>query len=336
MYEAFYGLRERPFNLVPDPRFLFLSKQHQEALAHLQYGLTGRPGVTVLVGEAGTGKTTLVRKALEPTEDPKRESRVVQLSNPTLTRAEFYEYLAAGYRFPPEASVSKPRFLFELEATLMAQKPGDVVALVVDEAQSLPHELLEEIRLLTNMQTVAGHALTVVLVGQPELAARLNEGRLRQLKQRVALRCELSPLDAHDTQAYIARRIEVAGGHSDSVFAADAVARVHARSGGIARTISVICDNVLVNGFADNVKPVTAALVDEVCRDFHIGADVEASAVAPPATAPKPVVARHTGIFSEPGVEPDAVASEPEAEETTDDSMFAGFSRRKRFSFFRG
>ena len=256
MYETFYGLRERPFNLVPDPRFLFLTKQHTEALTHLQYGLTGRPGVTVLVGEAGTGKTTLVRKALEPSPDRPVESRLVQLSNPTLTRPEFYEYLASGFGFSPEAQTSKPRFLTELEAALNAQAEGAVVALIVDEAQSVPHELLEEIRLLTNLQTVSGRALTMVLVGQPELATRLNEGRLRQLKQRVALRCELKPLEFLETLAYVTRRVAVAGGSADLLFTKAAVSLVHERSRGIPRTISVICDNALVNGLAAGMRPV--------------------------------------------------------------------------------
>lgn len=333
MYEAFYGLRERPFNLLPDPRFLFLSKQHTEALAHLQYGLTGRPGVTVLVGEAGTGKTTLVRKALEAGQGPM--NRIVQLSNPTLTRAEFYEYLAAGFRFPDEAATSKPRFLLELEAALSAQQKGSVVALVVDEAQSLPHELLEEIRLLTNLQTVEGHALTMVLVGQPELADRLNEGRLRQLKQRVALRCELAPLDPQDTQAYITTRVGVAGGAATTLFTKDAVTLIHQRSGGVPRTISVICDNALVGGFAGGIRPVGPDLIDEVCRDFHIGEPAAPARVAA-LVAQKPAVRPRGGIFSDPTdeVTPSESPVPSETGEEDGGSMFSGYNRKKRFFVF--
>jgi general secretion pathway protein A len=362
MYEDFFGLRERPFNLLSDPRFLFLSKQHAEALTHLQYGLTGRPGVTVLIGEAGTGKTTLVRKALEPTAVQTGRSRIVQISNPTLTRNEFYEYLSAGFGLSADAAVSKTRFLADLERTLMEHVDGSPVAIVVDEAQSLPHELLEEIRLLTNVQTVSGRALTMILVGQPELAERLNEGRLRQLKQRVALRCELHPLSAQETLAYVAKRISVAGGSAEQIFTKAAVDRVHQQSRGIPRVISVICDNALMSAFGAGVRPVNPDIVDEVCRDFHIGqtttgrvapvkapaAPTAAVAAAPPAAAParqpaaQPPVAqgagttlspRRQGLFAEPvDAAPEPVAEGESAGERG--SLFGGFSRKKRFSIF--
>jgi type II secretory pathway predicted ATPase ExeA len=203
MYEAYYGLQERPFDLSPDPRFLFLSKGHREALVHLRYGLSGRPGLTVLVGEAGTGKTTLVRAALKSVGGG--ASTVVHLSNPTLTRSEFFEYLADGFHFDPTVAASKTAFLRELERGLARQADGAVLALIVDEAQSLPHELLEEVRLLTNTETPDGRCMAVVLVGQPELAARLTEPQLRQLKQRVALRCELSHLSLGETGALYTR-----------------------------------------------------------------------------------------------------------------------------------
>jgi len=267
MYEAYYGLRERPFDLSPNPRFLFLSKGHREALTHLQYGLRGRPGVTLLVGEAGTGKTTVVRAALGATGS---NCRIVHLSNPTLTRAEFFEYLAAGFGFE-RAAASKTAFLRELERALAAsahQNGG--LALIVDEAQSLPHELLEEIRLLTNTETPNGRALTVILVGQPELAARLNDTNLRQLKQRIALRCELAPLDLRETAAYIVARIHVAGGNAETLFTRDAVLAIHDHAKGIARTISVICDNTLVTGFAADLRPIGRDIVLEVCRDFEL------------------------------------------------------------------
>src|SRR5262245_33329676 len=156
MYEQYFGLRERPFDLSPDPHFLFLSRGHREALAHLRYGLSGRPGVTVLVGEAGTGKTTLVRAALK--SDSGHDVRIVHLANPTLTRAEFFEFLAAGFGFSAEAAGSKARFLDELHRALWAAPSTGTggLALVADEAQSLPHELMEEIRLLTNAESPSG------------------------------------------------------------------------------------------------------------------------------------------------------------------------------------
>ena len=305
MYESFFGLQERPFDLSPNPRFLCFTPQHREALAHLEYGLAGRPGVTVLVGEAGTGKTTLVRKALQASH---AHSTIVHLSNPTLTRAEFFEYLAGGFGFTAEAGRSKIQFLRELQETLNNEF-APRLALVVDEAQSVPYELLEEIRLLTNAESVNGRSIAVALVGQPELARRLDEARLRQLKQRVVLRCELTPLSLKDTAAYISGRVKTAGGEAAQLFSRDAVVAIHQHSQGIPRVISVICDNALVNGFAADHKPVGAATVLEVCRSLALPADTK------PAPAPATVRA----------AEPVAVPARA--------PMFS-FGGRRRFSFF--
>lgn len=303
MYERYYGLQERPFDLSPNPRFLCFTPQHREALVHLQYGLAGRPGVTMLVGEAGTGKTTLVRAALQASNDA---STIVHLSNPTLTRAEFFDYLAAGFGFGAAAAQSKTDFLRRLEQTLN-NPAAPTPALVVDEAQSVPYELLEEIRLLTNAEARNGRSIAVALVGQPELARRLDEPRLRQLKQRVVLRCELTPLTLKDTAAYISARVKTAGGDATRLFTRDAVMAVHQQSAGIPRVISVICENALVNGFAADQKPVGASAIGEVCRTLALGAD--GRPVVP--AAPEPV----------------AVDADPPA------PMFAAVGRR-RFSFF--
>jgi general secretion pathway protein A len=309
MYEQFYGLRERPFDLSPNPRFLFLSRGHKEALTHLRYGLSGRPGLTVLVGEAGTGKTTLVRAALQSIGDG--ESKVVHLSNPTLTRSEFYEYLASGFGFGAESATSKTTFIRELSEALTSQtSTSGVLALVVDEAQSLPHALLEEIRLLTNTEGTSGNAVTIALVGQPELADRLNEPGLRQLKQRIALRCELLPLDLNETAAYVAARVRVAGGRPDVLFTRDAILTIHEHSLGIPRTISVLCDNALVNGFASDAKPVGRQIIEEVCRDFHL------------TQTPPPAPARNA---------PPVVASTDEAASAP---LLNAVARPRRFSFF--
>lgn len=309
MYEQYYNLQERPFDLSPNPRFLYLSKGHREALVHLRYGLTGRPGVTVLLGEAGTGKTTLVRAALQSAAG--ENATIVHLSNPTLTRPEFYEYLASGFSFSSGAATSKPTFLRELERALVAGAgSGGMLALIVDEAQSLPHELIEEIRLLTNTE-VEGRSVAVALVGQPELADRLNEPQLRQLKQRVALRCELSALDLRDTAGYIAARVRIAGGSAETLFTRDAVIAIHEHSRGIPRVTSVICDNALVSGFAADQKPVGRDLVLEVCRNFNLQRTAQPAAVARnAATAPSAV----------------ATADEPQ--------HAVGGASRRRFSFF--
>jgi len=334
MYETYYGLHERPFDLSPNPRFLFLSKQHAEALAHLRYGLSGRPGLTVLIGEAGTGKTTLVRAALQPVNGTALSTSIVHLSNPTLTRTEFYEYLSAGYGFSGGATKSKTQFLNELEWALKSRTPESApLALIVDEAQSLPHELIEEIRLLTNLQTSGGQALTVVLVGQPELSGRLNEERLRQLKQRVALRCELKPLDLQETAAYIATRVRVAGGKPELLFTRDAVAAVHEYSRGIPRTISVICDNALVSGFASDFKPIGRDIVVEVSRDFHF--DAEPASPARPAAVSRPALRPLAPPQPDGAVAPEPPTVDVDKRNTKEtQTLFSTFSRGRRFFIF--
>ena len=269
MYESFYGLRERPFDLTPNPRFLFLSQKHREALATLQYGLTARKGVTVVTGDAGTGKTTLIRSALNDLQ--LKDCKVVCLDNPTLTRAEFLEFVAFGFDLGPEAATSKTRLLLELKRTALERHLGrGATAFIVDEAQVLPDGLLEEIRLLANIETDTHKLLNIILTGQPELADRLNQKNLRQLKQRVAIRCEITPLDLQETAAYIAARLWVASGQNLELFSHEAIEIIHEQARGIPRTINVICDNALIAGFASDEKVISAGTIDEVCTDLDL------------------------------------------------------------------
>jgi type II secretory pathway predicted ATPase ExeA len=267
MYERFYGLAERPFELTPNPRFLFMTPHHREALTMLEYGLSSRRGIALLVGEAGTGKTTIVHAALQ--SQRATQSLVVYLNNPALTRSEFIEFLAAGFALSGDAAKSKTRCLTEL-TDLLARRhaAGMMSALVIDEAQCLADELLEEVRLLANIESASEKLLSIVLAGQPELADRLNHAALRQLKQRIGLRCALLPLHLPETAAYIAGRVRIAGGDAATIFSPDAVQTIHHHAGGIPRTISVICENALVAGFALDRRPVDRAVVAEVCRDF--------------------------------------------------------------------
>ncbi len=200
MYEQFYDLTERPFDLTPNPKYLFLTPSHREALSSLEYGIGAAIGVTVLIGDAGTGKTTVIRATLE--SNTRGKTRAVYLNNPTLTRSEFLEFLAREFDLGAELALSKTRLLEALEAVLRrSHAEGLSTTLIVDEAQSLPFELLEEIRLLANIETPTMKLLPIVLAGQPELADRLNHPSLRQLKQRVGLRCLLKPLTVSETGA---------------------------------------------------------------------------------------------------------------------------------------
>jgi general secretion pathway protein A len=327
MYEAFYGLRDRPFDLTANPRYLVLTESHREALSSLEYSIASRKGMTLLIGEAGCGKTTVIRAAL----DRQREHvHCVHLHNPTLTRAEFVELLANRFGLSAVARQSKAILLTELEALLTRRlHQGELSVLVVDEAQSLPLELLEEVRLLVNMETHEQKLMSVIIAGQPELADRLNDDRLRQFKQRIALRCTLRPLSLTDTAGYIAGRIRAAGGIGAQLFTREAVALIYEASRGIPRTISVIADNALLAGFAADQRPVGRALVRDVCLDFDVGQKSEATAapIVPPRLIARPEPPLANGLGAS---ESEAGASEiASGEETV-------APKRRRFSFWFG
>ena len=269
MYQAFYGLHERPFDLTPNPRFLFMTPGHREALSTIQYGMSGRKGLTLVVGPAGTGKTTLVHAAIEGQQGQK--TRALYLTNPVISRDEFFQFLADELGLSMPAERSKPRFLHELRAHLLARHAkGELTALIVDEAQAMPDDLLEEVRLLENLETTSEKLLPVVLVGQSELADRLKQPALVPIKQRIALRSTLAPLSARETATYVAERLRIAGGDIDTIFTQEAVAAICGSCGGIPRTISVVCDNALVSGFALDQHLVGASIISEVCRDFDL------------------------------------------------------------------
>jgi type II secretory pathway predicted ATPase ExeA len=325
MYNAFFGLRDRPFDLAPDPRFLFLTAPQHVALSTLRYGLMSQRGLALLIGEAGTGKTTLIHAVLAELGTGVLS---VLMDNPRLTRQEFYEYLAEGFHFGTAAAQSKTQFLTSLRRLLEERHAaGQHTALILDEAQSLSYELLEEVRLLSNIETPTTKLLNVILAGQQELAERLNEPELRQLKQRISLRAELTPFDEAATSAYVAGRLRIAGGSPATIFSREAVQAIHPASGGVPRLINVLCDNALINGFAAQVRPVTRALVEEVIRDFDMGnlRDV---------TPLRPEVAKASAIQSA-ARDQDARAESPDADPPlARPALFEFSTKRRRFSFF--
>lgn len=275
MYEAFYGLSERAFELTPNPRFLLLTPTHREALNTLDYGISARKGITLLIGDAGTGKTTLIRKALAirraVSGGTSPDDRFVYVNNPKLTCEDFWQVLARQFELSAGAGSSKAEFLLQFDAALQSwHQAGAAAVLIIDEAQGLSTELLEEIRLLANMESETDKLLQLVLVGQPELGDRLAEPELRALRQRIALRSRLCPLRLQETASYIAGRLRLAGGDAARVFTRDAVMAIHGATRGIPRTISVVCDNALVAGYAADEQPVGGATVEAVCRDLEL------------------------------------------------------------------
>lgn len=291
MYLEFFGLHSAPFELTTNPKNLFLPSGHREALSNLEYGLSTAKAITLLVGEAGTGKTTLLKAAMA--SERCQSVRCLFVHNPALTREEFIQMIARQVGLSEEAGHSKTALLGELEPYLLQRRAeGQIIALVVDEAQSLGYPLLEEIRLLANVESDSQKLMPLVLAGQPELATRLNDPSLRQLKQRVALRCSVDPLILSETGAYISARIRGAGGVAAQLFTREAVVMIHERSRGVPRTINVICDNALLTGMALERRPVSKDVVAEVCRDFDLRRSAEAPSSFPGATPASEAIAR--------------------------------------------
>src|SRR5277367_5074430 len=249
MYKQYFGLTRNPFEISPDPFFYHPTPRHNEALANLHYGVGRRKGFIVITGEVGTGKTLLVRCLLA--ELRKNNIAFGYVFNPLLSVVEFFQYIMADLGLPYSGR-NKTEMLLDLNRFLIQRHArGLITALVVDEAQALRAELLEEIRLLTNLETSQQKLLQIVLMGQPELEIVLDSPELRQLKQRVSLRCQLQPLDEPQTHAYILSRLQRAGSPAEpAIFTEDALDKVHEYSRGIPRIINNLCENSMVNAFA--------------------------------------------------------------------------------------
>ena len=268
MYKAFFGFAENPFNMSPDPSFLFRSVQHEEALANLIYGVQSRKGFVVLTGEVGTGKTTM----LECLRDflSVQQITYASLFNSRLNVQQFFEMIAydLGLRC---TRTSKTEVLFALNEMIIERANlGRTTVLIVDEAHNLDWEVLEEIRLLGNLENRRGKMLQILLAGQPELDRKLEAPEFRQLKQRIALRCVLQPFQLEETVDYVQSRLKRAGSKEQTVFAREILREIHFRTQGIPRVINAMCDNLLLTAFALETKVVTAAMVEEVAADLRL------------------------------------------------------------------
>jgi general secretion pathway protein A len=266
MYQEFYGLRDIPFSLAPDPKYLFRTESLLEVFANLQYGIENGKGIVVITGEVGTGKTTTLRFMLQSLD---HSVLAAYMFNPLLSTEEFFDFLAGEFRLPPQQS--KSAMLRTLGHVLMSRHAqGLRTVLVVDEAHLLPRHLLEEIRLLSNFETNRDKLLQIILCGQPELHDLLAQPELRQLKQRVSLKCSIKTLGAHETSEYVQWRLRIAGARDENLFEPEAIRMVHHFSGGIPRIVNNICDNALLTGFGQASPRVTASIIRDVVEELDL------------------------------------------------------------------
>jgi len=269
MYCEFYGFREKPFSITPNPRFIFLSKQHQEAFAHLIYGIDSHAGFIELTGEVGTGKTTVLRTLLEQLDD--EHHRVALIFNPCLSAVELLRSINREFAIPYE-EMGNEQLLATLYAFLVAENgAGRTVALIIDEAQNLQPQVLEQVRLISNLETNTDKLIQIVLAGQPELDELLRLPELRQLAQRITVRYQLGPLDAEDTRGYVAHRLQVASGYRTVDFSPAALRQIFSFTGGVPRLINVLCDRTLLIGFTLEKREIlpehVAQAIKEIRRD---------------------------------------------------------------------
>jgi len=268
MYKKFFGLRENPFNVNPDPRFLVSTRHTEEAFAVLTYGIQARKGFVTLTGEVGTGKTTLLNKLLDWLHQENLATAFV--FNSRLNVTQFLDFMMADFGIPCDIKL-KSQVLIRLNQWLLERyRAGETAVLIVDEAQNLSPQVLEEIRLLTNLETATEKLLQIVLSGQPELDQKLSQPGLRQLRQRITLRCKTYPLTLEETSSYIHERLRVAGADSQPIFATDAIEALHRYSRGIPRVINMLCEHALISAFVDQKRPVEAHTIDEVAREFDL------------------------------------------------------------------
>jgi general secretion pathway protein A len=267
MYRRFYGLIRPPFEMTPDPAFLYLGETHREGLATLVYGVRSRKGFVMLTGEVGTGKTTLLH-ALLAQLDAHTDSAYI--FNPSLEPLDFFKLLFEDLGIAASCS-SKAEYLVALNDFLIDRlQKNRTVLLIIDEAQNLSCEMLEEIRLLSNLETPTSKLIQILLVGQPELGEMLDRDDLRQLRQRIVLRHELEPFDADELEAYVDERLRLAGYTGKGIFKRSALRELHAVTGGVPRLVNVVCDGALLTGYGRDQITLGAEIIREVANDLHL------------------------------------------------------------------
>ena len=286
MYKEFFGLKANPFNVNPDPRYLFLTRHTEEALACLTYGIQSRKGFVLLTGEVGTGKTTLINKLLEWLR--LQQVATAFVFNSRMNVPQFLDYMMADFGIPCDSRVKSQVLLRLYNWLLDRYRAGETAVLIVDEAQNLSDEVLEEIRMLTNLETFTEKLLQIVLVGQPELEQKLKQPHLRQLRQRLTLRAKTHPLTLEETKAYVQQRLRIAGSNGHQIFEPEALVAIHRFANGIPRVTNLLCEHCMVSAFVDQQPLITVPVVETVARDFDLG---DSPAVATMTAAPPPAAA---------------------------------------------
>jgi general secretion pathway protein A len=310
VYKSFFGLKKNPFNVNPDPSYLYLTPQTRRTLDELTYGVESRKGLMLLTGEAGTGKTTLINHLLLWLEH--KRARTAFIFNSHLDSEQLFDFIFSEFEIPvtPQAKTN-PLLAFN-DWLLARYRAHDLVVLIVDEGQGLPIHVLEEIRLLSNMELPNEKLLQIIMVGQPELDAKLRRPDLRQLQQRIGLRCKTAPLTLEEVAGYIENRLHTSGSGNNLVFEADAVDAVHNYSGGIPRVINLLCENALINAYVEHTKVISVALVAEAARELQFDTF---RPVAPPRlrsiSAPSDVAADLHSILAKIKADADAWQEKP-------------------------
>jgi len=265
MYEKFYGFKFKPFDLLPDPRFLYLSKKHDLALTHLEYGVTDNKGFIVLTGDVGTGKTTLINFFLKKI---KAGVNTALIFNTNLDPTTFLEMVVRDFGLPTADSRRSTLYDSLYQFLLDENVHGRRSVLIIDEAQNMPRETMEEVRMLSNFETEESYLLQIIMAGQPQLRRRLNDPELAQLTQRVSVHYHLSPLEKSEIGQYIEHRLKVTGYNSrDPLFTSEAIKKIYEYTNGVPRLISSICDTALVYGYADEIKTIDADLIEKVINN---------------------------------------------------------------------
>jgi general secretion pathway protein A len=268
MYQRFFGLREDPFNVNPDPRYLFATQRVRESLAGLIHGIRSRKGFILLTGEVGTGKTTLLNQLADWLHG--EQVATACIFNSLLTPNHMLDLIVEDLGIPCE-SREKSQILMRLNNSLLEQyRAGRTAVVIIDDAENLSCEVLEEIRLLTNLETSTEKLLQVVLCGHPELEEKLKLPHMRQLRQRITLRCYTSPLTLKETFGYVGERLRIAGAKGQPVFSNEAIELVHRYSHGVPRLINLLCEHSMIGAYVDHLRPVPARLVEEVVGEFQL------------------------------------------------------------------